>query len=158
MDTQSTTATTLRVGGVSRTYILWMVMLVYVVNYIDRTILNIVLPEIKHDFHLTDFESGILSGTSFAITYAVLGMPLAWFADRTNRRNIIAFSMALFSAATVFCGFAANALQLMAARFFTGVGEAGTGPRFNPSSPISISPRSAPPRCPFTPQASMSGS
>jgi len=128
LDTPVTPATALSVRGVSRTYILWMVMLVYVVNYIDRTILNIILPEIKHEFALTDFESGILSGTSFAITYAVLGMPLAWLADRVSRRNIIAFSMALFSAATVFCGYAANALQLVGARFFTGVGEAGTGP------------------------------
>jgi predicted MFS family arabinose efflux permease len=128
LDTPVTTATTLRVGGVSRSYILWMVMLVYVVNYIDRTILAIILPEIKHEFSLTDFQSGLLSGTSFAITYATLGMPLAWLADRVNRRNIIAFSMALFSAATVVCAYAANALQLVAARIFTGVGEAGTGP------------------------------
>jgi MFS family permease len=128
LDTQSNTVAALRVGGVSRSYILWMVMLVYVVNYIDRTILNIILPEIKHEFALTDFQSGILSGTSFAITYATLGMPLAWLADRVSRRNIIAFSMALFSAATVGCAYAANALQLVVARFFTGVGEAGTGP------------------------------
>ena len=127
MNTESTTAA-LRVGGVSRSYILWMVMFVYVVNYIDRTILAIILPEIKHEFALTDFESGILSGTSFAITYATLGMPLAWLADRVNRRNLIAVSMALFSASTVVCAYAANALQLVMARVFTGVGEAGTGP------------------------------
>lgn len=127
LNTESTTAAH-SVRGVSRSYILWMVMLVYVVNYIDRTILAIILPEIKHEFALTDFESGILSGTSFAITYATLGMPLAWLADRVSRRNLIAVSMALFSASTVVCAYAANALQLVAARFFTGIGEAGTGP------------------------------
>src|SRR5215469_4795926 len=104
-----------------------MVMLVYVVNYIDRNVLAIVLPEIKHEFTLTDFESGILSGTAFAVTYATLGMPLAWLADRSNRRNVIAFSMALFSAMTLVCAYAANAVQLVVARTFTGVGEAGTG-------------------------------
>lgn len=116
------------VGGRSRGFILLMVTLVYVVNYLDRNILNIVLPEIKNEFHLTDFALGILSGTSFAITYATLAMPLAWIGDRSNRRNVIAASMALFSAMTVVCAYAGNALQLIIARVFTGVGEAGTGP------------------------------
>jgi len=105
-----------------------MVTLVYVVNYLDRNILNIVLPEIKKEFHLTDFALGILSGTSFAITYATLAMPLAWIADRTNRRNVIAASLTLFSAMTVVCAYAGSAAQLIFARVFTGVGEAGTGP------------------------------
>jgi MFS family permease len=117
-----------RIGGRSRGYILLMVTLVYVVNYIDRNILAIVLPEIKTEFHLDDAALGFLSGTSFAITYAILGMPLAWIADRANRRNVIAGSMALFSAMTVVCAFAANTFQLIIARIFTGVGEAGTGP------------------------------
>ena len=112
----------------SRTYILWMVMLVYVVNYIDRNVLAIVLPEIKKEFVLSDAALGFLSGTSFAVTYATLGMPLAWIADRSNRRNVIAFSMALFSAMTLVCAYAASAVQLVVARTFTGVGEAGTGP------------------------------
>jgi predicted MFS family arabinose efflux permease len=117
-----------RIGGRSRGFILLMVTLVYVVNYIDRNILAIVLPEIKTEFHLDDAALGFLSGTSFAITYAILGMPLAWIADRANRRNVIAGSMALFSAMTVVCAFAANTFQLIIARIFTGVGEAGTGP------------------------------
>jgi len=117
-----------RVGGRSRGFILLMVTLVYVVNYLDRNILNIVLAEIKKEFHLTDFALGILSGTSFAITYATLAMPLAWIADRSNRRNVIAASLALFSAMTVVCAYAASAVQLIIARVFTGVGEAGTGP------------------------------
>ena len=115
-------------GGRSRGFILLMVTLVYVVNYLDRNILAIVLPEIKREFHLTDAALGFLSGTSFAITYAILGMPLAWIADRANRRNVIAASMALFSAMTVVCAYAGSTIQLVIARVFTGVGEAGTGP------------------------------
>ena len=80
------------------------------------------------DFHLSDAALGFLSGTSFAITYATLAMPLAWVADRSNRRNVIAASLALFSAMTVVCAYAANTVQLIIARVFTGVGEAGTGP------------------------------
>src|SRR5258708_5826933 len=105
-----------------------MVTLVYVVNYLDRNILAIVLPEIKKEFGLSDAALGFLSGTSFAITYATLAMPLAWIADRANRRNVIAASLALFSAMTVVCAYAASTLQLIIARIFTGVGEAGTGP------------------------------
>ena len=105
-----------------------MVTLVYVVNYLDRSILTIVLPEIKREFALSDAALGFLSGTAFAITYATLAMPLAWIADRANRRNVIAASMALFSAMTVVCAYAASTLQLVVARIFTGIGEAGTGP------------------------------
>jgi MFS family permease len=116
------------IGGRSRGFILLMVTLVYVVNYLDRNILAIVLPEIKREFGLSDAALGFLSGTSFAITYATLGMPLAWVADRANRRNVIAASLALFSAMTVVCAYAASTLQLIVARVFTGIGEAGTGP------------------------------
>lgn len=115
-------------SGRSRSFTLWMVTLVYVVNYLDRMILTILLPYIKAEFHLSDFAVGILGGTSFAIFYATLAMPIAWLADRTNRRNVIAVSMALFSAMTLVCGYAASFLQLVGARILTGVGEAGTGP------------------------------
>jgi MFS family permease len=119
------------VGGISRRYILVMLMLVYVVNYIDRTVLNILLPLIKMEFHLTDGALGLRSGTSFALFYATLGIPLAWLADRTNRRNIIALSMALFSTMTVLSGMASNFVQLVLARLGTGIGEAGTSPPVN---------------------------
>ncbi|MEI9989468.1 MAG: MFS transporter [Rhizomicrobium sp.] len=118
-------------GGVSRRYILVMLTLVYVVNYLDRNILNILLPAIKAEFHLTDAALGLLSGTSFAILYAILGVPLAWLADRVNRRNVIAYSMILFAAMTAVSARAANFFQLVAARIGTGIGEAGTSPSVN---------------------------
>ena len=102
-----------------------------VINYLDRNILNILLPAIKAEFRLTDADLGFLSGTVFAILYATLGMPLAWLADRANRRNVIAYSMMLFSLMTVFSGYAASFGQLVAARIGTGVGEAGTSPSVN---------------------------
>ncbi|HXC55452.1 MAG TPA: MFS transporter [Rhizomicrobium sp.] len=119
------------IGGVSRRYILVMLTLVYVVNYLDRNILNILLPAIKAEFHLTDAALGFLSGTVFAILYATLGVPVAWLADRVNRRNVIAISMLLFSAMTVASAFAASFFQLAAARVGTGIGEAGTSPSVN---------------------------
>jgi predicted MFS family arabinose efflux permease len=119
------------VGGISRRYILVMLMLVYVVNYIDRTVLNILLPAIKAEFHLSDAALGLLSGTSFAVFYATLGIPLAWLADRTNRRNIIALSLALFSSMTLLSGMVSSFSQLVLARLGTGIGEAGTSPPVN---------------------------
>jgi MFS family permease len=119
------------IGGVSRRYILVMLTLVYVINYLDRNILNILLPAIKAEFHLSDFALGMLSGTVFAILYATLGVPVAWLADRVNRRNVIAISMLLFSAMTAVSAYAATFLQLVTARIGTGIGEAGTSPSVN---------------------------
>ena len=119
------------IGGTSRRYILVMLTLVYVVNYLDRNILNQLLPSIKAEFHLSDGDLGFLSGTVFAILYATLGVPLAWLADRVNRRNVIAWSMLLFSAMTAVSAYAATFRQLVLARVATGIGEAGTSPSVN---------------------------
>ncbi len=119
-----------RVSG-SPTYVLVILTLVYVVNYLDRQILGILNPMIQAEFHIGDGEIGLLGGPVFALVYATLGIPIAVLADRVNRRNIIAASLALFGLMTVFCGYAAQFWQLMLARFGTGIGEAGTGPSIN---------------------------
>jgi MFS family permease len=114
-----------------RRYALILVTLVYVVNYLDRQILGILLPYIQKEFHFADFQGGLLSGTVFAVIYATLGIPCAVLADRWSRRNIIAASLATFSVMTILSGYATNIWQLVVTRFFTGVGEAGTGPSIN---------------------------
>jgi MFS family permease len=114
-----------------RGYILLILTLVYVVNYLDRQILGILLPFIQKEFLLNDFEGGLLSGTVFAVIYATLGVPLATVADRWNRRNLIAASLATFSLMTVLSGYVTVFWQLVVTRFFTGLGEAGTGPSIN---------------------------
>jgi predicted MFS family arabinose efflux permease len=111
-----------------RHYVLAILTLMYVVNYLDRQILNILLQPIKNEFHVSDTMLGLLAGPTFALFYATLGIPIALAADRSNRRNIIAISLALFSFMTVVCGYAARFWQLLLARVGTGVGEAGTGP------------------------------
>lgn len=111
-----------------RHYILAILTLMYVVNYLDRQILNILLEPIKAEFGVSDALLGLLAGPTFALFYATLGIPIARLADRHSRRNIIAISMGLFSVMTVVCGLAAQFWQLVTARIFTGVGEAGTGP------------------------------
>ncbi len=111
-----------------RAYILVVVTLIYVVNYLDRQILAILMPQIKVEFGLTYSEIGALIGPAFAIVYAILGIPLAVIADRANRRNIIAISLAVFSLMTLLSSYARGFWSMAAARFGTGVGEAGTGP------------------------------
>ena len=114
-----------------RSYVLFVLTLIYVVNYLDRQILAILMPQIKLEFGLTFAQIGYLIGPAFAIVYAVLGVPLAVFADRFNRRNIIAASLAVFSLMTVLSSFARGFWTMALARFGTGVGEAGTGPSIN---------------------------
>ncbi len=116
---------------ISPTYILFVMTLVYVVNYLDRQILGILNPQIKAEFHVSDWQIGLLGGPVFALMYATLGIPIAVLADRMNRRNLIAASLAIFSLMTVFSAYAAKFWQLMLARFGTGIGEAGTGPSIN---------------------------
>ena len=115
----------------NRHYILVMVTLVFVINYLDRQILGILLPLIQKEFHASDTDLGILTGPAFALIYATLGIPFAVIADRANRRNIIAVSLAIFSAMTVVCNFVTSFWQLAAARAVVGIGEAGTGPSIN---------------------------
>ena len=114
-----------------RHYILFMVTLVFVVNYLDRQILAILLPLIKAEFKVSDSALGLLAGPAFAAFYATLGVPLALIADRVSRRNLIAVSLGLFSIMTVVCYSVASFWQLLIARIGVGVGEAGTGPSIN---------------------------
>jgi predicted MFS family arabinose efflux permease len=109
-------------------YILILLFLAYVSNYTDRMILNVLLPQIKLEFGLSNTATGFLSGTVFALFYATLGVPIAMLADRWSRRNIIVISMTLWSVMTVLCGAATSFLNLVLARIGVGVGEAGGSP------------------------------
>ncbi len=111
-----------------RRYALGLLTSVYVSNYVDRQILSILLESIKHEFSVSDTQLGFLSGISFAIFYATLGIPIALWADRGNRRNIVALATVVFSVMTAVCGFAASFVQLALARIGVGIGEAGASP------------------------------
>ena len=102
-----------------------MLLLVYAFNFIDRIMLGILVPPIKHEFALTDTELGLLGGTAFALFYTALGIPIGWLADRLNRVWIVTIALALWSAFTAACGAAQNFAQLFAARLGVGIGEAG---------------------------------
>ncbi|WP_321490045.1 MFS transporter [uncultured Hyphomonas sp.] len=117
-----------KTGTSSRTYVLALLTLVYTFNHIDRQILVILLEPIKADLSLTDTQLGLLSGLAFAAFYATLGIPIAMWADRGDRRTIISLALAVWSGMTALSGLAQNYWHLLIARMGVGVGEAGGTP------------------------------
>ena len=111
-----------------KNYVLVLLVVVYVFNFVDRTILSILLEPIKAEFDLSDTQLGFLSGLAFALFYTFMGIPIARWADRGVRRTIIAISLFTWSAMTAFTGAAQNFGMLLAARVGVGVGEAGCSP------------------------------
>ncbi|GGW76557.1 MFS transporter [Alteromonas halophila] len=111
-----------------RNYVLFILTLVYAFNFIDRQIIGILSPFIKADLGLDDAQLGWLKGIYFALLYTLVGIPIAWLADRYNRINIIGISLTMWSAFTAASGLAANYLQLALARIGVGIGEAGGSP------------------------------
>ena len=111
-----------------RWYVLAVLFAVYTVSYLDRQILVILAEPIKREFYLKDWQLGFLTGTAFALFYATLGIPIARLADRWHRVNILAASLAIWSAMTSLCAFSASFLQLAAVRIGVGIGEAGGSP------------------------------
>ena len=111
-----------------RWYVLIVMCLVYAINIAARYVVTTVFEPIRLELRLTDAGAAFLTGVPMALFYVAFGIPIAWFADRSNRRNIVAASLVIWSAFTVFCGLSQNYLQLLAGRVGVGVGEAGATP------------------------------
>ena len=111
-----------------RSYTLFMLVLVFTSSHVDRQIMGILGQPIKESLLITDTQLGLLTGIMFAVFYATLGMPMAMWADRNNRRNLISFSVFLWSLMTALCAAATNFMQLLLLRIGVGVGEAGSNP------------------------------
>jgi len=112
----------------ARQYALGVLVVVYTFNFIDRQILSILLEPIKQDLGLSDTQLGLLTGFAFALFYATLGIPIARYADKGNRRNLVALALAIWSGMTALSGVAQNFWHLLLARIGVGVGEAGCSP------------------------------
>lgn len=108
--------------------VLAILFVVYVLNFLDRQLLSILAKPVQDELGITDGQLGLLGGLYFALFYCVLGVPVAWLADRGNRVRILALACALWSAATIACGLARSYPQLAAARMAVGIGEAGGVP------------------------------
>jgi MFS family permease len=116
------------IGPNYRKYALGILLIGYIINFVDRSILSLLLEPIKLELALTDSQLGFLGGLAFAVFYTFLGIPIAALADRRSRVKILAVSMVIWSAMTAICGLANNFLTLLLARIGVGVGEAGASP------------------------------
>ncbi|MFQ5547292.1 MAG: spinster family MFS transporter [Woeseia sp.] len=115
-------------GTGAKRYALGLLVIVYTFNFIDRQVLSILLPAIKAEFAAGDSVLGFLAGPAFAVLYATLGIPIAFLADRSNRRNLIAIALAIWSGMTALSGLATGVAHLVLARIGVGIGEAGCSP------------------------------
>jgi len=116
------------VGGPYAYYVLGVLFVVYIFNFIDRQILAILLQPIKEDLKISDTALGFLTGFAFALFYTFAGLPLARVADRWVRRSLIAISLATWSIMTAVSGLARGFTDLAFARIGVGIGEAGATP------------------------------
>ena len=114
-----------------RWYVLIITMLVYTINIADRYVMSTVLEPIRLELQLTDSGIAFLTGVSLALFYVTMGIPLSWVADRYNRKNLLAASIAAWSVMTTLCGLSKGYTQLLLARIGVGIGEAGGTPACN---------------------------
>lgn len=109
-------------------YVLGVLVVVYILNFVDRQIISILAVDIKRDLQLTDSDMGFLGGAAFAVFYALFGIPLGRLADNWNRVRLLSIGLALWSTMTALSGFARNQLTLSFARMGVGIGEATASP------------------------------
>lgn len=109
-------------------YVLGLLFVVYVFNFVDRQVLAILIGPIQQELGVSDTAMGLLAGPAFALFYTAAGVPIARWADRGSRRNVIALSLLVWSGMTALCGFARSYAHLALARIGVGIGEAGGTP------------------------------
>jgi MFS family permease len=110
---------------------LGILLFMYMVSYLDRSILSLLVEPIKHDLHVSDLQMGLVMGLAFALFYGLVGIPMGWLADRYSRRGIIFVGMVIWSLACAGCGLAGSFIQLLIGRFALGAGEATLTPAGN---------------------------
>ncbi len=120
-----------RITEMERRYVVVLLLIISVLNFVDRQIMAVLLEAIKLEFGFTDTQLGMLGGLAFAVFYSIVGIPIASLADRVNRRNIIAVTLCLWSGMTAVCGLATGFISLFLARVGVGIGEAGSSPASN---------------------------
>ncbi|MDX1563718.1 MAG: MFS transporter, partial [Gammaproteobacteria bacterium] len=123
----STTATT-AVSAAYRNYVLLVLVVLNLNNFLDRTSISVLAPSIQAEFGLSDTLVGLVMGIAFTAFYATLGFPLARMIDKHSRVKILSAVLALWSAMAALCGAAQSFVQLFLFRIGVGIGEAGAGP------------------------------
>jgi MFS family permease len=109
-------------------YVVIIFLVAYILSYVDRMVLTIVVDKIKIDLALTEVQVSLLLGFSFAVSYIIMGIPFGRWADSRSRVGLITFGITIWTIATVACGFAGSFWHLFVARIFVGFGEAALSP------------------------------
>jgi MFS family permease len=109
-------------------YVLSVLFVVYILNFVDRQVISILAEDIKRDLNLQDEDLGFLYGTAFGVFYSLFGIPLGRLADSWHRVRLMTLGLALWSAMTALSGLSRTGGQLTAARIGVGVGEATASP------------------------------
>ncbi|KYC28852.1 Major facilitator family transporter [Sterolibacterium denitrificans] len=124
----SISSTQARQPGAYAWYVLSLLSITYIFNFIDRQILAMLIEPIKQEFGVSDTAMGFLSGFAFVFFYTIVGIPIARWADRGSRKVIITLAVTIWSGMTAACGLARNFAELALLRVLVGVGEAGGSP------------------------------
>lgn len=111
-----------------RCYVIAVLLAAYICNYIDRSIISMLMEPVRKEFDLTDGQLGLLIGPAFVLLYALSGIPIARLADRANRVDVMSACVAVWSIMVMLCGLALNFWQLLIARVGVGIGESGCTP------------------------------
>lgn len=112
----------------NRYWLLFLLTSAYVLSFVDRHVMAVLVKPIQQDFIINDMQYALLNGLAFSLLYTTLALPIGYFADRKNRKTIIAVGIAFWSAMTFACGLAAGFVTLFLARMGVGVGEASLSP------------------------------
>ena len=113
-------------------YVVVVLLVIYILAYVDRQALGLLVEPVKRDLDLDDTQMSLLLGFAFAFFYTLVGLPMGRLADRTNRRNILLVGVIIWSIATAYCGMARNYVQLFLGRMGVGLGEACLNPAVVP--------------------------
>lgn len=110
----------------------WLTVVIFfvtaILSYTDRLIFSLLVDPVRNSLGISDFQVGLAQGTSFAIIYALAGLPAGRLADIANRRNLLLIGIIIWSTGTVICGLATGMASLIAARVFVAAGEAILAP------------------------------
>jgi MFS family permease len=119
-------------GGLYKWYVLGVLVLIYIMGTVDRAVLSVIAEPLKLQFHLSDKQVGVLTGTAYSVTYALAVLPMGWLIDRMDRRALLSITVAIWSVLTAACAMASSFITLIIARMGVGAAEA-------PALPASLS-------------------
>lgn len=111
-------------GGVYKWYVLGVLVAIFMMGTVDRAVLSVIAEPLKLQFHLSDKQVGILTGTAYSVTYALAVLPMGWLVDRTDRRTLLSITAMIWSVLTAACAMSSSFIVLFVARMGVGAAEA----------------------------------